>query len=174
IVGIGVDRPVDSDKCWIYFPESDVPFYRVTYLSNYSPYLTAGPDQFSLLTETSHSRYKHENPDTIVDEVIKGLIGTGLMHEEDREKVVARWRCSPAMSYPVPTVGRDAALGTIQPWLREQGIYSRGRFGAWLYEIGNMDHSAMQGVEFVNAVLHGEPETVWIPRGEGEAGLGIR
>jgi UDP-galactopyranose mutase len=174
IVGIGVDRPVDSDKCWIYFPESDVPFYRVTYLSNYSPYLTAGPNQFSLLTETSHSRYKHENPDTIVDEVIKGLISTGLMHEEDREKVVARWRCSPAMSYPVPTVGRDAALGTIQPWLREQGIYSRGRFGAWLYEIGNMDHSAMQGVEFVNAVLHGEPETVWIPRGEGEAGLGIR
>jgi UDP-galactopyranose mutase len=174
IVGIGVDRPVDSDKCWIYFPESDVPFYRVTYLSNYSPYLTAGPDQFSLLTETSHSRYKHENPDTIVDEVIKGLIATGLMREEDRELVVARWRCSPAMSYPVPTVGRDAALGTIQPWLREQGIYSRGRFGAWLYEIGNMDHSAMQGVEFVNAVLHGEPETVWIPRGEGEAGLGIR
>jgi hypothetical protein len=37
-----------------------------------------------------------------------------------------------------------------------------------------MDHSAMQGVEFVNNVLHGEPETVWIPRGEGEAGAGIR
>ena len=55
IVGIGVDRPVGSDKCWICFPEPDVPFYRVTYLSNYSPYLTAGPDQFSLLTETSHS-----------------------------------------------------------------------------------------------------------------------
>ena len=45
-------------------------------------------------------------------------------------------------------------------------IWSRGRFGAWLYEIGNMDHSAMQGVEFVNNVLEGEPETVWIPRGQ--------
>jgi hypothetical protein len=30
-----------------------------------------------------------------------------------------------------------------------------------------MDHSAMQGVEFVNSVLLGEPETVWIRRGEG-------
>jgi UDP-galactopyranose mutase len=174
IVGIGIDRPVDSDKCWIYFPESDVPFYRVTYLSNYSPHLTAGPDQFSLLTETSHSKYKHEDPEKIVDQVIDGLVSTGLMLQSDRELVVARWRCSPAMSYPVPTVGRDAALGTIQPWLRQQGIYSRGRFGAWLYEIGNMDHSAMQGVEFVNHVLYGEPETVWIPRGEGAAGLGIR
>jgi hypothetical protein len=37
-----------------------------------------------------------------------------------------------------------------------------------------MDHSAMQGVEFVNEVVAGEPETVWIPRGEGEAGAGIR
>jgi len=37
-----------------------------------------------------------------------------------------------------------------------------------------MDHSAMQGVEFVNHILHGEPETVWIPRREGEMGSGIR
>jgi UDP-galactopyranose mutase len=78
------------------------------------------------------------------------------------------------MTYPVPSVGRDAALGTIQPWLRSQQIWSRGRFGGWLYEIGNMDHSAMQGVEWVNHVLSGEPETVWIPRGEGAAGEGIR
>ena len=174
IVGIGVDRPVDSEKNWIYFPEPDVPFYRVTYLSNYSPHLTAGPDQFSLLTETSHSTYKDEDPETIVDRVVDGLVLTGLMQEDDRAKIATRWRCSPAMTYPVPTVKRDEALGTVQPWLRSQDIWSRGRFGAWLYEIGNMDHSCMQGVEWVNHVLHGDPETVWIPRGEGEAGAGIR
>ena len=175
IVGIGVDRPSDSDKNWIYFPEPEVPFYRVTYLSNYSPYLTpkAG-QQLSLLTETSRSGYKPEDPDTIVDRVVDGLVGTGLLQESDRELVVSRWLCSPEQSYPVPTVARDAALGVAQPWLRSQDIYSRGRFGGWLYEIGNMDHSAMQGVEFVNRVLFDEPETVWIPRGEGAAGEGIR
>ena len=78
------------------------------------------------------------------------------------------------MTYPVPSTTRDTSLGTIQPWLRGKDIYSRGRFGAWLYEIGNMDHSAMQGVEFVNHVLLGEPESVWIPRGEGAEGAGIR
>jgi protoporphyrinogen oxidase len=174
IVGIGVDRPAMSNKNWIYFPEPDVPFYRVTYLSNYSPYLTAHPDQTIFLTETSRSTFKPEAADTIVDRVVDGLCSTGLMEESDRDLVADRWLCSPDMSYPVPSVGRDAALGTIQPWLRSQGIFSRGRFGAWLYEIGNMDHSAMQGVEFVNHVLHGEPETVWIPRGEGAAGAGIR
>ncbi len=175
IVGIGLDRQTDSDKNWIYFPEPNVPFYRVTYLSNYSPYVTANPgEQMSLLTETSTSSYKPEDGSTIVDRVIDGLVETGLMTEEDRGIVVARWLCSPKQSYPVPSVGRDAALGTIQPWLRSQNIYSRGRFGGWLYEIGNMDHSAMQGVEFVNMVLQGEPETTWIPRGEGAAGAGIR
>jgi UDP-galactopyranose mutase len=169
VVGIGVDRPVDSDKNWIYFPEPDVPFYRVTYLSNYSPHLTARPGQFSLLTETSWSRHKREDPATIVGRVVAGLIRAGLLDAGDRDRIVSRWRYSPAMSYPVPTTGRDAALGTIQPWLREQRIYSRGRFGAWLYEIGNMDHSAMQGVEFADHVLRGSTETVWIPRGERQS-----
>jgi UDP-galactopyranose mutase len=151
-----------------------VPFYRVTYLSNYSPYMTPEPDQTILLTETSRSPHKPEDEETIVARVVDGLVATGLMDESDRERVVTTWRCSPDMSYPVPSVGRDAALGVVQPWLRSQDIWSRGRFGAWLYEIGNMDHSTMQGVEFVNQVLLGEPETVWIPRGEGRLGDGIR
>ena len=174
IVGVGLDRPANSTKNWIYFPEPEVPFYRVTYLSNYSPYITPEPDQTLFLTETSRSQHKPEPADTIVDRVIDGLIDTKLMDESDRDLIATTWRCSPDMSYPVPSTTRDAALGTIQPWLRSQGIWSRGRFGAWLYEIGNMDHSAMQGVEFVDHVLSGEPETVWIPRGEGDEGAGIR
>jgi len=149
-----------------------VPFYRVTYLSNYSPYMTASPDQTLLLTETSQSAHKPEDAATIVDRVLDGLVTTRLMDETDRELVVTTWLCSPSMSYPVPSTTRDAALGTIQPWLRSQGIWSRGRFGAWLYEIGNMDHSTMQGVEFVNNVLAGEPEQTWIARGE-DAGLEV-
>jgi UDP-galactopyranose mutase len=174
IVGVGLDRPADSTKNWIYFPEPDVPFYRVTYLSNYSPYITPGPDQTLFLTETSRSGHKPEPAETIVDRVIDGLVATKLMDESDRERIATTWLCSPDMTYPVPSVTRDASLGQLQPWLRSQGIWSRGRFGAWLYEIGNMDHSAMQGVEFVDHVLNGEPETVWIPRGEGDTGAGIR
>jgi hypothetical protein len=41
------------------------------------------------------------------------------------------------------------------------GIYSRGRFGAWRYEIGNMDHSVLMGVEAVNHVVSGEKELVF-------------
>ena len=30
--------PRIGDKCWLYFPEDDCPFYRATVFSNYSPY----------------------------------------------------------------------------------------------------------------------------------------
>ncbi len=174
IVGVGVDRPIPSTKNWVYFPEPDVPFYRLTYLSNYSPYMTAQPDQTLFLTETSRSEHKPEDAGTIVERVVDGLVSTGIIEEADRGRIVTTWLCSPDMTYPVPSVTRDASLGTVQPWLRSQDIWSRGRFGAWLYEIGNMDHSTMQGVEFVNNVLLGDPETVWIPRGGGSQGTGIR
>src|SRR5262249_7844327 len=49
----------------------------------------------------------------------------------------------------------------IQPFLMSHDIYSRGRFGAWQYEISNMDHSVMQGVEVVNWLLLGDPEVTW-------------
>jgi hypothetical protein len=56
-------------------------------------------------------------------------------------------------AYPIPTLKRDEALSLIQPYLEQRGIFSRGRFGAWKYETGNMDHSIMQGVEVVNKIL---------------------
>ena len=161
VVGIGLDRPAGTTKNWVYVAEPDVPFHRVTYLSNYSPHMTPRDDQTLLLTETSWSRHKVSDRGAIVDDVVDGLVRTGLMSDDDRRLVVARWCISPSLSYPIPTLERDAALAAIQPWLRERGIWSRGRFGAWLYEIGNIDHSFMQGVEWVDHVLYGRPEATW-------------
>jgi hypothetical protein len=56
-------------------------------------------------------------------------------------------------------VDRDEHLAVIIPWLESKGIYSRGRFGMWKYEVANTDHTLMQGVEWVNRMLHNEPET---------------
>jgi protoporphyrinogen oxidase len=153
---------VPSSKCWTYFPEASSPFYRVTYLSNYSPNMA--PDgHFLLLTETSYSEHKHEDRATIVQRVIDGLVATRLLRPEDRDRIVSTHTFDVPYFYPVPTLSRDGALAAIQPYLMQHGIYSRGRFGAWCYEISNMDHSVMQGVEVVNNVLLGEPEQTWTP-----------
>ena len=38
---------------------------------------------------------------------------------------------------------------------RGAGIWSRGRFGSYKYEVGNQDHSLMLGVECADNVLFG-------------------
>ena len=38
-------------------------------------------------------------------------------------------------SYPTPYLTRDKFLNYIQPKLKAQGVYSRGRFGGWKYEV---------------------------------------
>ena len=158
-IGIGVAEPCPSTNCWMYFPGSDSPFYRVTYLSNYSPKMAPGREYFSLLAEVSVSAYKHENPDDVIERTIQGMVNCQLLTpEQAQNKIVSRELMRVPYSYPVPTLSRDAALEVIQPWLMENDVYSRGRFGAWRYEVGNMDHSVAQGVEWVNRILEDDRE----------------
>jgi hypothetical protein len=63
--------------------------------------------------------------------------------------------------YPVPFLHRDEVLAEVQPVLRDLGILSRGRLGGWEYEVSNMDHSFMQGVEAVDHLRHGAAETTY-------------
>ena len=162
VVGIGIEGLCPSNKCWTYFPESNCPFYRVTYLSNYSPKI-APEGHFLLLTETSWSDHKPVQRSTIVDDVIDGLLATRLIQPEDRVRIVSTHTTEVEYFYPVPTLTRDAALSEIHPFLRRHSIHSRGRFGAWRYETSNMDHSVMQGVEFVNWLFFAEAEKTWTP-----------
>ena len=105
VIGIGIRgaRPERiGDKCWLYFPEDDAPFYRGTIFSNYSPNncpddqtllgtiqladgteivdeeLKEGP-YWSLMFEVAQSSLKPVNEETIVRDTIQGAINTGLL-----------------------------------------------------------------------------------------------
>lgn len=160
----GVGTP--DTKSWMYFPESNCPFYRVTYLSNYSPYMTPDKENYySLLCEVSESDVKNtpgnfgKNPDAVIDDCITGLENAGLLNPGERQNIVSRWCYYADYSYPTPSVERDEILSNVIPWLEARNIFSRGRFGMWKYEVANTDHSLMQGVELVNRLVLGEKET---------------
>jgi hypothetical protein len=90
------------------------------------------------------------------------MVASRLLTPEQAEtKIVSRQLLRVPYSYPVPTLERDDALAVIQPWLMAHDVYSRGRFGAWRYEIGNTDHSVMMGVEVADYLVGGNPETTW-------------
>ncbi len=159
MVGIGIKQKCPSSKSWMYFPEDDCPFYRATYLSNYSPYMTPDNEQYySLLCETSYSAHKPVDGSRIVDDTINGLVSSGLIEEKDKKHIVSTWLYNADYSYPTPSVDRDRILSKAIPFLESQDIYSRGRFGMWKYEVSNTDHSLMQGVELIDRLLGDEPE----------------
>ncbi len=163
--GVGLDirdEREKNDRCWMYFPESDSPFYRVTNFHNYSPNNAARPgEQLAFMCESSFSEHKSEKVDGLMDRTVEGLVNTSLVDAARVDDVCTQWETVVDYGYPVPCLRRDDALKIIQPRLEAKDIYSRGRFGGWKYEVGNMDHSVMQGVEWAERMITGAPETTY-------------
>jgi protoporphyrinogen oxidase len=160
IVGVGVrgPRPAALDrKCWMYFPEDHSPYYRITIFSNYSPFnVPRGQGYWSLMAEVCESPYRPVDPSALEESVLRAMREDCLI--PGTAEVVSFWQRREEYGYPTPFLGRDATLALILPELERWQVYSRGRFGAWKYEVSNQDHSAMQGVQVVNRLLLGEPE----------------
>lgn len=161
IVGVGLEGEVPADlrtKCWIYFPEASVPFYRGTVFSNYSPNNVPPGRHWSLMGEVSESPDKPVDHTTLVDDVVSGFRSCGFI---GRSRVVSTWHRRLEHGYPTPWLGRDAVLAPIDEALRSRGVFSRGRFGAWKYEVSNQDHSFLQGVEAIDHILIKSPERTY-------------
>ena len=160
IIGIGIDGELPdrmNRKCWMYFPEDNCPFYRVTVFSNYSPHHVSEPgEQWSLMAEVSESPAKPVNCDRVVEDVVQGMLNTKLLTPDD--DIVSRWHFRADHGYPTPFLERSSVITPIRETMEEHDVYSRGRFGAWQYEVSNQDHSCMQGVEFVNRLFFETPE----------------
>lgn len=162
MVGVGFEAPLIDEKSWMYFPEPTTPFYRAT---NFAKYAAANvPDgdtsrYCSYMTETSYSPYKPEPRSGIEDRVEEGLRRAGVI--DGRAPVASVHVEDIPYAYPIPTVERDRALRTIQPWLIERDILSRGRFGSWRYEMGNMDHAVKMGIDAARRLVTGATEELW-------------
>jgi hypothetical protein len=108
------------------------------------------------MLEISESSMKPVINDQILKESIQGLINTHMLEPED--EIVSTYHRRFDHGYPTPTLEREGALKQILPKLLDKGIYARGRFGSWRYEVGNQDHSFMLGVEAVDNILNGTTE----------------
>jgi protoporphyrinogen oxidase len=162
MVGVGCEQPLDDDRSWFYFPENRVPFYRVTNFAKYAAANVPAGDTrrySSYLTETAYSRHRPVDGSKLGDGVVSGLKSVGLVRRETT--VVSVHAVDIPYAYPVPTLARDAALGVVQSWLMGRDVLSRGRFGSWRYEIGNMDHASKMGIDIARFIVEGRPEELW-------------
>jgi hypothetical protein len=125
-----------------------------------------GGPYWSLMFEVSESFMKKVKQEptslaggtwpAVVKECLTGAIAASLLTAD--AQVVSLYHRRLEHGYPTPSLGRDAVLAQALPWLRARGIWSRGRFGSYKYEVANQDHSLMLGVECADNVMAGSLE----------------
>jgi protoporphyrinogen oxidase len=97
----------------------------------------------NLYAEISYSKDRPLDKAKAPGLVVKGLREMGILKPSD--KVAARFLADIPGAYVVYDSHRAAAVREIQGFLRENGVVSTGRWGAWVY--GSMEDAIWQGAE---------------------------
>uniref|UniRef100_A0A183CMD7 Flavin-containing monooxygenase n=1 Tax=Globodera pallida TaxID=36090 RepID=A0A183CMD7_GLOPA len=161
VIGVGLKLPM-TEFCekftWLYFPDPDVPFYRVTFFSRYGEVTPDNSKFWSVMCECARP-----SDDTLTEAEVRRWAIDGLISKSiiKREQIVNEFSITLPYGYPIPTVQRDVELARTHEVLESHHIYSRGRFGGFKYEVSNQDHCFIQGKELCDRLVLGEPETLY-------------
>ncbi len=125
---------------WTYFPEPEVPFYRIIRLEQISPDL-APPGGCALLLECS-GRVEADR-----EGLLRYLAGIGVLRRPEADVFESIYL---PYGYTLFLHGHRPALDRIFAWLAGHGVQSVGRFGEWFY--ANMETTIVSGLKAARAL----------------------
>jgi len=138
-LNIGVDREAISDKHWLYFPEKEYIFNRISFPMNLSPETTPRGKN-SIVVEVTY-RGKRPDPIETKHRVREGLIKAEILREGDKLEVFDALDFKYA--YIVYDFQHRRNVNLIQTYLKSIRVSSMGRYGEWEYL--NMDKAILSG-----------------------------
>jgi UDP-galactopyranose mutase len=150
-VNLGINRPNISSFHWVYFPEGDFIFHRISFPMNF--HKSCAPEgKSSIMCEVSESRYKRVNKETLIQDCIRDLQKAKVLRKDDEILVATVHTLNPA--YVIYDLDHRKKVKLIHDFLRSRNIYPAGRFGEWEYL--NMDHSILSGKRAAEEVMEVE------------------
>ena len=148
-LNFGVDRAEIADGAhWIYFPDDDVPFYRVGFPSNFSDQV-APAGSSSAYVEFGLTRDEPFEPAKLEREAIAALRREGILEPRDRLPVTDWVRVDPG--YVIFDRARQEVMREVVPELEGLGVHLIGRYGAWTYSY--MERALLDGLELAERLL---------------------
>ncbi len=148
VVNVGVDREGLSRKHWVYFPEEEFCFHRVSFPMNFSPHMV--PDgKSSVAAEIPYRPHEAVRRDILTERVLDDLVGSGILGKSDRVLVTGFLVLDPA--YVVYDLQHRKHVRSIHSYLLSKRAWPCGRFGEWEYL--NMDHALLSGKRAAGKVL---------------------
>ncbi len=154
-LNLGVDRPGVGDGAhWIYFPDADVPFYRVGFPTNFSDGV-APRGTSSLYVEFGWRRGETVDLVRLEEDALAALTKEGILHSTDRI-VVRDWiRIEPG--YVIFDRARRQVMARVGPLLEAIGVHLIGRYGAWTYSY--MERAMLDGMELAGRLREASERT---------------
>jgi len=148
VIGVhfGVERPELVPWHWMYYPEHEYPFYRVSFPSNMSPH-TVPQGTTSIIAEVAVDPGEPVDEPALIERCLEGLRRSEILDDDVPVVLAASYRLSPA--YVVYDKLRNEAVDTVTSYLNAMDIVTAGRFGEWRFF--NMDHTMLSGL---NAAGH--------------------
>jgi protoporphyrinogen oxidase len=142
-LNLGIGRPgVGQGAHWIYFPDPDVPFYRVGFYTNVCPAL-APEGTSSLYVEFGLRRGEPADVERLEAESLEALRREGILYPGDRVLVRDFVLLDPG--YVIFDRARQQVLAQLLPQMERLGVYLIGRYGAWTYSY--MERAMLDGLE---------------------------
>jgi protoporphyrinogen oxidase len=131
---------------WVYFPESEFPFFRLVFPSNISGELA--PEGGGLIAaEISNPEPGKE--EEMEKQVQALLVKLGWIRKSD--DVVGIVRNYFPYAYPVHDLARGERVRRLLHFLQTKRVWSIGRFGAWRYS--SMDDAITEALHMAPAIL---------------------
>lgn len=139
-INLGINRKGITDQHWIYFPEASTSFYRAGCYSNFAD-SSAPSNASSLYLEISYLPGTVQDRQALLDNALQGLTRCGLLEGSDRAlvKSVIDMPCA----YVMYDDFRKKNLPSIMKFLKNNGIWSIGRYGSWKYM--SMEDTMLEG-----------------------------
>jgi protoporphyrinogen oxidase len=148
-INLGIDNDAISDQHWVYFPEPEIPFYRVGFYSNFSSVIVP-PKKSSLYVEVSYLPDTPLNKTDILEGIFDGLKKCGFI--KSRDQIIIENVLNIPYAYVIHDNFRRKNLPEIMGCLARHNIFSIGRYGSWKYM--SMEDVLLQGKEVAEAI-HG-------------------
>ncbi|MFA7681749.1 MAG: FAD-dependent oxidoreductase [Candidatus Peribacteraceae bacterium] len=150
-----IDKDHVTHDNWVYFPNEDIPFARVSEMKNFSEKMCP-PGKTSLFVEffcfEGDAIWK-ASKEELLEMAMQWL--DDRLHFIQRKEVLSVRRTEQPYAYPIYDIGYQKHVNTIMQWLDSfENFYSIGRPGRFRYT--NQDHSLEMGILTARGILEGK------------------
>lgn len=141
VFNLGFDTKGPRDVHWVYYPQRDLPFYRVGFYDN-----IFDTERMSLYVELGFDREARPDPEVYLSRVLEGLAKVGVIKEH---KLVAWHSVLMNPAYVHINAPSTALYEQFRTEMAPLGLYSMGRYGRWTY--CSIEDNILEAEAWVNA-----------------------